>query len=136
MWAIIRFSEILANSLYIGPFRNAINVGSGTYYDLNVGTDFVKTWNAWKTGDSKHSNRAIEVITQQIRSIFEFSRLEINASTNDKLIALVDGQPYRLDELGAGLSQFIVVFANAAIKKPTMILIDEPELNLHPALQI
>ena len=44
--AIIRFSEILANSLYIGPFRNAINVGSGTYYDLNVGTDFVKTWNA------------------------------------------------------------------------------------------
>ena len=48
----------------------------------------------------------------------------------------VDGRPFKLGELGAGLSQFIVVFASAAIRKPDYIFIDEPELSLHPSLQI
>jgi predicted ATP-dependent endonuclease of OLD family len=34
------------------------------------------------------------------------------------------------------LVQFIVVLANAAIKRPKLILIYEPELNLHPRLQL
>jgi energy-coupling factor transporter ATP-binding protein EcfA2 len=52
------------------------------------------------------------------------------------LQVVVDGKPYMLDELGAGLSQFVIVFAAVAIRKPTFILIDEPELNLHPSLQL
>jgi energy-coupling factor transporter ATP-binding protein EcfA2 len=38
-------------------------------------------------------------------------------------------------ELGAGLSQFIIVLGNVATKRPDILLIDEPELNLHPSLQ-
>lgn len=34
------------------------------------------------------------------------------------------------------MAQFIIVFGNAAIKKPAFIFIDEPEANLHPGLQI
>jgi ABC-type cobalamin/Fe3+-siderophores transport system ATPase subunit len=34
------------------------------------------------------------------------------------------------------LTQFILVLATAAIKAPSYILIDEPELNLHPSLQL
>jgi energy-coupling factor transporter ATP-binding protein EcfA2 len=34
------------------------------------------------------------------------------------------------------LAQFIVVLANAAVQQPVYILIDEPELNLHPSLQL
>jgi len=34
------------------------------------------------------------------------------------------------------LAQFILVLASAAIRKPAWILIDEPELNLHPSLQL
>jgi len=41
-----------------------------------------------------------------------------------------------LSELGAGLAQFIIVLGNAAIRKSSIILVDEPELNLHPSLQI
>jgi hypothetical protein len=37
---------------------------------------------------------------------------------------------------GTGLAQFIVVFGTAAFRKPALILIDEPELNLHPTLQL
>ena len=36
----------------------------------------------------------------------------------------------------SGLAHFVIVLANAALKNPKWILIDEPELNLHPALQL
>jgi len=126
----------LGSSMYIGPFRNAINEGAGSYYDLSIGSSFITTWHQWKTGPSKEQNRAIEKVTEDIRRIFDFKRLEITASLELKTLQiLVEGRPYKLCELGSGLSQFIVVFANAAIRKPSFILIDEPELNLHPSLQ-
>ena len=76
-------------------------------------------------------------VTSDLEHIFEFGRLEINAAASGKTLRVViDGQPYRLEELGAGLAQFIIVLASAAIRKPPLILIDEPELNLHPSLQI
>jgi ABC-type sulfate/molybdate transport systems ATPase subunit len=38
--------------------------------------------------------------------------------------------------LGSGISQFIMALGNAATTTPPLILIDEPETNLHPSLQI
>jgi ABC-type Mn2+/Zn2+ transport system ATPase subunit len=130
-------ASALSNSLYIGPFRNAINEGAGSYYDLSVGTQFIQVWKQWKTGATKDQNRAVERVTEDIRRIFDFRRLEINAADQmNTLQVTVNNRPYKLRELGAGLTQFIVVFANAAIRRPRMIFIDEPELNLHPSLQI
>ncbi|MCH9046402.1 MAG: AAA family ATPase, partial [SAR324 cluster bacterium] len=43
---------------------------------------------------------------------------------------------YNLSELGSGLAQFVLVLANATTQRPAFILIDEPELNLHPQLQL
>lgn len=127
----------LIQILYVGPFRNAINEGAGQYFDLAIGTGFITTWNQWKTGGIKAQNRAIESITADIRQIFEFETLEINASEQLKtLIVSINGKSYKLSELGAGLAQFIIVFGNAAIKKPSYILVDEPELHLHPSLQL
>ncbi|RFC34450.1 MAG: putative ATP-dependent endonuclease of the OLD family [Candidatus Nitrotoga sp. MKT] len=127
----------LTNMLYIGPFRNAINEGAGTYFDLAIGSAFISTWNQWKTGGVKAHSRAIESITANIRQIFEYESLEINASVQlNTLATSINGKPYRLSELGAGLSQFIIVLGNAAIAKPSYILVDEPELHLHPSLQI
>lgn len=127
----------LARILYVGPFRNAINEGAGNYFDLAIGTGFITTWSHWKTGGIKAQNRAIESITADIRQIFEFATLEINASEQLKtLIVSINGKSYKLSELGAGLAQFIIVFGNAAIKKPSFILVDEPELHLHPSLQL
>ncbi len=40
----------LAQMLYIGPFRNAINIGTNdSYFDIQVGQSFVKTWREYKT---------------------------------------------------------------------------------------
>jgi hypothetical protein len=42
--------DILARCLYVGPFRNIINVGGGKYYDLPIGSGF-------RSGMGKRSGR-------------------------------------------------------------------------------
>ncbi len=128
----------LASTLYIGPFRNAINVGTKeSYFDIDIGQAFIKAWRNWKTGPSWKQNEAAFQLTQDIRRIFDFNQLEINASSDDQTLKyLVNGRSFSLSALGSGLAQFVLVLANAATKRPAFILIDEPELNLHPSLQL
>ena len=128
----------LADTLYIGPFRNAVNVGAqNPYFDIAIGQAFVTTWKHLKTGASKQQSRATDRLTKEIREIFGFEQLEINPSSDDQTLQLfLDGESYRLNELGSGMAQFIVVLANAATRRPAFVLIDEPELNLHPSLQL
>lgn len=127
----------LASCIYIGPFRNAISEGAGSYFDLSIGTEFITQWNRWKTGPTKRENLLIERITEDIRNIFEFKNIEINSSLElQTLQFIIDNKPYKLKELGAGISQFVIVLGNIAIKEPAYLLIDEPELNLHPSLQL
>ncbi|MBR0725908.1 ATP-dependent nuclease [Bradyrhizobium manausense] len=129
--------KALRSAKYYGAFRNALNEGSGQYFDFQIGTAFIELWNNWKTAGNIAHSRAIGKITEEIRRLFEFEQLEINASLSLKtLIVSIDGHPYRLSALGSGISQFIMALGNAATARPTLILIDEPETNLHPALQI
>lgn len=128
----------LTKTLYIGPFRNAINVGTAEqYFDIQAGQSFVRMWRNYKTGASRQQNETAYRISEEIGRIFEVDRLEINPSPDDQTLQVfVNGKSYKLNEIGSGLTQFIIVLANAAIKKPDYILIDEPELNLHPSLQV
>lgn len=130
--------ESLRRSLYIGPFRNALNIGSNAdYFDIQVGQAFVERWRNYKTGASKAANLAAYRISQEIGRIFGIESIEINAAEDNQTLQLfIDGASYRLSELGSGLTQFILVLVNAAIRRPSFILIDEPELNLHPSLQL
>lgn len=126
----------LSNCMYIGSFRNALNKGSGSDYDINIGTSLISNLKAWKTGHIIDKNKQIIKVTEDIRNIFEFNELEINSSDdNTTLQIMINKEPYKLKEVGSGIAQFIIVFVNVAIKKPSYILIDEPELNLHPQLQ-
>lgn len=128
----------LAKSLYIAAFRNAINVGGDrSYFDIQVGQVFIETWRTYKTGNIKKQNLAAIKITDDIRRIFGLNDLDINASEDGKTLkVVVNRRPYSLSELGSGLAQFILVLANAAVRQPTYLLLDEPELNLHPLLQL
>lgn len=134
------FNEIaaMAGAFYIGPFRNTVHLGGpGTpYYDIAIGEAFIAKWRAWKTGNDRAKNVVIRTLTEDLRELFGFRSLDINASDDNRSLKLfVNNQPYQLDELGSGLAQFIVVLGNAAIRQSDYILIDEPELNLHPSLQ-
>jgi ABC-type Mn2+/Zn2+ transport system ATPase subunit len=133
---LFEVSDALSNAAYVGPFRNAISEGFGSYYDLAIGTSFIQMWDNWKTGPTRSQNDVAQSVTEDIAHIFGYNRLEINAANEKKTLqVIVDGKTYRLRELGAGLAQFIVVLGNAAIRRPSLLLIDEPELNLHPSLQ-
>jgi hypothetical protein len=134
-------SWALANTFYVGPFRNAINIGTNTsYFDIQVGQAFITQWRSWKTGPNNEQNEAAYRLTEALGRIFGYQALEINAAHNEQTLQLfVNGRSYRLSELGSGLTQFFLVLANAATRSPnnpSFILIDEPELNLHPALQL
>ena len=128
----------LAKSLYIPAFRNAINLGSaGNFYDIQTGQAFIQAWRALKTGNSRRDNEAAADVTESIRLIFGYDRLEINSSEdNTTLQVLIDGRSYGLHELGSGFTQFALTLINAATTRPSYVLIDEPELNLHATLQL
>ncbi len=128
--------EFMTDSMYVGAFRNPITEGGGSYYDFAIGTSFIQLWDSWKTGGLRNQNEVAQAVTDDIAHIFGYDRLEINAAGGQRILqAIVDGKPFRLRELGAGLAQFLVVFGNVAIRRPKWLLIDEPELNLHPSLQ-
>ena len=128
---------VLSQAMYIGAFRNAINVGTNeNYFDIQIGQSFIQRWRAYKTGSVIDQNLAAIRLQADIKRIFRFESLEINPTPDDKSLHLIiDGKPFKLAEVGGGIAQFIVVLANVAVNKPSFVLIDEPELNLHPTLQ-
>jgi predicted ATP-dependent endonuclease of OLD family len=130
--------SIFANMLYIPPFRNAINIGTNqNYFDIAVGQSFISNWRVSKTGRTKSLHEAIFRLTEDIRRIFGFRQLEINSSDDNQTMQLyIDGKSYFLPELGSGISHFILVLASVAFKEPSYILVEEPEMGLHPSLQL
>src|SRR5262249_35860167 len=101
-----------------------------------TGLAFISQWRDWQAGDSIEHRLAAYSLTNTIRDIFGFDHLQVLTSSSCKTLKLlIDGNSYILPELGSGIAQFFIALANAAIKKPSFVLIDEPELNLHPSLQ-
>lgn len=135
---LLQACRTLASTLYVGAFRNILNVGGvDEYFDIRTGQQFVQEWKSFKTGFQKDRTRNANRITGDIRRIFGFNEFSIDASEDSSTLQLsINEQPLRLDEVGSGLTQFIVVLANAATQNRELILIDEPELGLHPSLQL
>ena len=134
---ILDFFRDLSQCIYIGSFRNILNSGNeNKYKDINIGIQFVEDWYKCKIGD-RGVDKAdmITALSKKIRQIFKFESLEINKA--DKTLQLIiNHKHYLLTEVGSGIAQFIIVLFSAAIKQPSYVLIDEPELNLHPSLQL
>lgn len=128
----------LSQAMYIGPFRNAINVGAqDKYYDIQIGDAFIRTFAEHKSGNNPEANEAVYELLQEVKRIFGFRDLDINPTSDYKVLQLtVDGRSYRLAEQGAGLAHFLVVLVNVLVRRPSLLLIDEPELNLHASLQL
>ena len=133
---LLAVTEILKSTMYIGPFRNAIHIGANeNYYDIQTGSAFITTFEQHKSGANPASNEAIGEMVEEIRRIFGFKKLEINPAGNT-LQLMIDGKSYRLSEQGAGFAHFVVVMVNVLVRRPKLLLIDEPELNLHASLQL
>lgn len=128
----------LYNSIYFPAFRNIINVGGDdNFYGIPVGQSFIKAWSNIEKSDNPVIREKSIQIQKDLQEIFGYRSLDIRSSPeNNQIIVNINDRSFSLSELGSGLSQFILVFITAATKEPDYILIDEPELNLHPRLQI
>ena len=148
---ILTVLEFLKNTFYIGAFRNAINpfytndLGHqrqiqswhSLYYDINIGAKLIQSWKEFKAGAIRQNRQDAIELTKQICQIFRFDSLEIFHTDNERdFLFSINGESYNLSDVGSGIAQFFVVLANIVIKKPSFILIDEPEINLHPSLQL
>ena len=128
----------LAKTVYFPAFRNAINVGGANdFYDISIGQAFISAWASFERSDNPQTReRAIE-ISNDLKEIFGYDTLGITSSPElGQIIVNINGKSFLLSELGSGFTQFILVFINSALKRPDYILLDEPELNLHPRLQV
>ncbi len=142
------FFSCLSQILYVGPFRNAVSIlpeayaislpSAASYFNIRISYEFMQLWYQYKSGTSKKHREMTLRVTDDIRHILKFQSVEIDApqKPSGEIRVAIDGKSYLLSEVGAGLAELIVIFGNAAFASPTFILIDEPELHLHPSLQL
>jgi ABC-type cobalamin/Fe3+-siderophores transport system ATPase subunit len=135
-WAKQLFND-LRGCMYIPGNRAILGNADNNYYDVSVGSLFVQKWDEWQNGGQAQS-KAIGKVVRDLKRIFELDHLEIRKahSQADALHVSINNIEQKLRELGSGLSEFIFVLGNLAVKKPTYVLIDEPESHLHPKLQL
>jgi ABC-type cobalamin/Fe3+-siderophores transport system ATPase subunit len=128
--------QTLGNCMYIGASR--LGPGSGTtHFDVTVGQDLVAMWRRLKEEKLPDAVRRIATIQRTLGRIFGVTELEVIPVNDNRLFTVImDGHPYSFYEIGSGFGEFFVLFANVAQRKPSFVLIDEPESHLHPALQV
>jgi len=139
---MLRAFEVLSECFYFPSVRHVSPFTPpegrhGKFYDIDSGKTFIENWATHQQGAGKLSTQLIRAVTIDIKKIFRYNDLEIHADTSrHDLQVVADGMSMRLGELGTGLSQFLLLLGNIAFAKPSYVLIDEPETNLHPSLQL
>lgn len=128
----------LTDVCYIGAFRTSSGriKSESALHDIHIGHSFIELWNSWTGGTEVQKRVNIKKLSDELRHIFGFKEfsIKVNHDKTDLLITTDDGE-YCLRDLGDGIGNFIIVLANATIRKPGYILIDEPEISLHPKMQ-
>jgi AAA15 family ATPase/GTPase len=131
-----RVCSFLTETFYIGPTRTIIQNSSGSNYDILIGQDFINTWVDWADGDDVMKRRKMKVLIDDLKEFFNFKNFNIRSNRQrNNLLITTDFGEFLLTEMGTGIAHFIVVLANILITSPRLVLIDEPEQNLHPRLQ-
>src|SRR5579859_1196056 len=144
MEPMTRALKTLTETFYIPAFRHVTAfqpnqqgyANQNKFYDAHVGQPFMELWNSSQTG-ALRDRRIIVELVKAVGKVFGYKELQIQTAPDNRTMHVIaDGRPYKLHELGAGLAQCLVLMLNTSHLRPSYILIDEPELNLHPALQL
>lgn len=132
----VRHVSALIDTMYIGAFRGVDFNFTGSTGEMSVGQHFINMWSQWAGGDDVQNRTRIGQLENELKELLGFKEfgITLNSASNALLVTTDDGQ-FKLSELGGGISQLIMLLGNAAIKNPSFILIDEPEINLHPRMQ-
>lgn len=131
-----RVRSLFDDAMYVPSFRSPTVNAQDAVFGMHVGRAFINQWDEWANGKRIDYSESISKLVEELKTLFQFNRFEIAvAKDNATLLVTTDDGRFQLDELGDGLSHFIVVLGNAMIRRPSWILIDEPEIGLHPKMQ-
>ncbi len=130
--------KIFRDARFFSSFRNAVNIGTTQpYCDILVGDAFIRAWHQLSTSSDPRLKKKSRKVISDLKEVFGYESLEIIAyPKKGKIITKIDKQIYDLSDLSSGIIQFILFFVNVAFYEPSLLLIEEPELNLHSKLQI
>lgn len=155
-----RITKVLSSSLYLGPVRTIPtrnfdtldsiardpSTGSVAWDVLTNNTTARDQVNNWleKFGTNKQLTTEQLMDTAQLRRLLseytERTQLEsaINKLTTRNMLRFYDPQKeiyLSHRDLGVGISQVLPVIVNCVANNNTTVLIEQPELHLHPRLQ-
>jgi predicted ATPase len=124
-----------AAAKFIPALRSAAATSQGTINEMPQGADLASYWRTLKTGTSKGGNGLCIRAENTLKQAFGFNDLQINVGATNDFSLLIDGKPYRLDEVGNGFAHFMCAVIETVVRPTPLVLIDEPETGLHPAMQ-
>lgn len=134
---ILQSTRELKRNCYIPAFRNALNLGGARSYDILVGNAFVTDWIAAKDGETLAKRRTASKVEEDVCRLMGFKKFQARkAAASPSLLIQIDDSDYPMEDVGSGVAQLLMLLGTVALKKPSFLFIDEPELNLHPSLQL
>ncbi len=127
----------LAATMYVSPYRVLrVDQEQESSYDLRLGGHFVKDWTTYQQERPAAAAQAREKIRREIAHLFRLEDFDFEPDASGRsLVFQMNGGTVPADEMGSAIGQCVLVFAQALIRGPDYLLIDEPECHLHPGLQ-
>jgi energy-coupling factor transporter ATP-binding protein EcfA2 len=133
---IIRDLQTLSRMFYVGPFRPFQTHGSsGKSYDVIFGEPFFDQCRELYAGKSVQGARLLKSVAQDVAGIFGLDEFHYETGSQGEAGFRLNGDWMPTGELGSGIGQCFLIYLQAALKKPSFILVDEPEAHLHPSVQ-
>ncbi|MEM6884158.1 MAG: AAA family ATPase [Verrucomicrobiota bacterium] len=133
---IIRDLHTLSRMFYVGPFRPFQTHGSsGKSYDVIFGEPFFQKCLELVNGKSTQGKKLLQTVAQDVAGVFGLDEFQFEPGGNGDAGFCVNGDWLPTGEMGSGIGQCFLIYLQAALAKPSFILVDEPEAHLHPSVQ-
>jgi len=133
---IIRDLHMLSRMFYIGPFRPFQTHGSsGKSYDVIFGEPFFQQCIELYQSKSVQDKELLQTVAEDVAGVFGLNEFSFEPGSHGDAGFRVNGDWMPTGELGSGVGQCFLLYVQAALARPSFILVDEPEAHLHPSIQ-
>jgi len=119
-------------------FRQRPGISAAEVLKSTVGTDVAPVLFLLKNGE-KEAQRRFQLIKRYFSLLFPTLRMEVSKPPNNQPRILVEKKSTRhelpLDWIGAGIAEMLTILTHVVKERHKIIVLDEPELHLHPHSQ-